>query len=372
MQIKILQENLSKAVSVASRFVNVRAQLPVLANILLTAKKNSLQVSATNLEMSISLKIGAKVEKTGDITIPARTFSDIISNLKPGTVDLVVEKEQLKISSPNFRSTLVGMNSSDFPKIPSSVGKDALSIDVEDFTKSLTLVLPSVSVDETRPVLTGVLVGVGVKKMNLVSTDGFRLSQKMLGLQKSAALKVEKLIIPKNAFSELVRLSSDSKMVGMDYKKGDSQVVFGLGDVFLATRVIEGNFPDYEKIIPKRSSISVDLDREEFLRAVKLSSVFARDSANVVKLSLKKDLLILSSESSSAGSEEVKVDAKVKGLTSSGFEIAYNYRFLEDFLNVTKGEDIVIEFSDSNAPGVFKNPKDPDFLHLIMPVKLQG
>ncbi|MGD8743972.1 MAG: DNA polymerase III subunit beta [Candidatus Woesebacteria bacterium] len=371
MKLKVLQENLSKALSTTSRFVSNRAQLPVLSNVLLTADKSSFQVAATNLELSIVQTVGAKVEKKGEITAPSKTLTDLVNNLNPGAVNLTVAKEQIKIASDNFKSTVLGMNPSDFPDIPRKTGKNAFNLPGETFTEALAKVLFAASVDETRPVLTGVLLIFDKKNLFFVATDGFRLSQKKIPLKTSKKIKeTMRFIIPKNALSEVTRLAEDDEDLVFSYKKGESQVIFEMENTILASRLIEGEFPDFEKIIPKDTKTKINVDRQDLIQAVKLSSVFARDSANVVKLKIEKDTVEFSAESSQSGSQNTKVDAKVEG--KKGFEIAFNYKFLEELLNCVEGDSIVLKLNDANSPGVFTDPEDKEFLHLIMPVKLQS
>ena len=366
MKLQCLQENLARTLTIVSRFTYPKVQLPVLANILLSAKKNTLLVSATNLETSICVSVGAKVDKEGEITVPARVVTEIISNLAMGQISLKAEKEQLSISAPNFESTLSGMNSSDFPLVPQEVSKDILAIPKDVFLDSLSCVLFSSSVDDTRPVLTGILLIIKKGEIVLVSTDGFRLSQKKIKVKTDKEIT---MILPSTVLGELVRLPIEDEQIAFSFKKGENQVVFGFSGTVLTSRIIEGEFPDFEKILPKSSNVKVTLDKEELLRAVKLASVFARDAANVVKLTVKKDLLNISAESSRSGKQDARVEAKVEG---EGIIIAFNYRFLEEFLNAVKGEEVRLEFSNPNAPGVFLDPKDPDFLHIIMPVRIQG
>lgn len=371
MNLDVLQENLAKALSISSRFTSTKAQLPVLANIALSAKKNRLLISATNLELSVSVSIGAKVKKEGELTIPARVITDLVANLNSGTLNLSSEKEHLKISSNNFTSTLAGMNSSDFPSIPYEVGKGATSFPKDIIIDSLTSVLFAASSDETRPVLTGVLLIFEPGKLTFVATDGFRLSKKQINIKSlKNSTNLKSLILPKNSLSELSRLSGEAEEIKLSIKEGESQVIFGVGDSVLSSRIIDGEFPDFEKIIPKETICKIALDREELLRAVKLASVFARDAANVVKIEVRKDTVDVSAESSQSGSQDMQVDAKVNG-DSKDLKIAFNYRFLEDFLNAVGGEEVHIELGSSNSPGVFTDPKDSNFLHLIMPVRIQ-
>ena len=158
---------------------------------------------------------------------------------------------------------------------------------------------------------------------------------------------------------EVTRTREESESVLLDIKEKEKQVVFGLDNLILSSRVLEGEFPDYVKIIPKSSSIKVRADKEEFLRAVKLSSVFARDSANIVKIKIMKDSIKLSAESSQVGNQETVIDAKTEG---EPIEISFNYKFLEDFLRVVEGEEVVMEFNNASSPGVFTDPKDTNFL----------
>jgi len=372
MKLQVLQESLSQALTITSRFASSRAQLPVLANVLLSARKNKLLVSATNLEISVCLTIGAKVKKQGEITIPARVITDLISNLKTGTLNLKADKEILELSTQNFSSKLTGMNSADFPEVPKEVGKGSLNLQASTLLESLSQVLFAASIDETRPVLTGVLFIFGKGSLILVATDGFRLSQKKLSLKSTkSALQDQKVILPKTALIELSRLAGEDEGIKFSFKKGENQVIFGADRAVLASRIIEGDFPDFERIIPKDTNFKIEVDREEFLRAVKLASVFARDAANVVKITVDKDAISLSAESSLAGSQEAVVDAKIEGEPEKGFAIAFNYRFLEDFLQSIKGDEVQVDLSSSSAPGVFTDPKDKDYLHLIMPVRTQ-
>ncbi len=369
MQVQVLQEELNKAITLCSRFASSRVQLPVLANILLEADNNKLRVCSTNLEVSVSINLGAKVLEKGSITIPSKVITEIISNLKSGTVDLTSEKEILTIKSNDFESNITGMNAADFPITPQDLGAESIKFPFEGFKNSLSRVLFSVSNDETRPVLTGILMILKDGEVVLVSTDGFRLSQKKIKIKGNTVEK--KIIIPKNTLSELARISG-----GVDFefsvKKADNQIVLGISNVIMASRIIDGEFPDFEKIIPKETKFKVLVDKDELLRTIKLASVFAKDSANVVKLSINDKTMEVTAESNQSGTQKGKVDIKVTGSLEGKFEIAFNYRFLEEFLNAIDSDEVQIEFSDPNSPVLFLDLKDTEYLHIIMPVRLQS
>lgn len=375
MKLQILQENLENAVSIASRFASAKAQLPILGNILLTAQKTKIYVCSTNLELSVSVNVGAKVEKEGEISVPARVLNEIVSNLPRETVTLDAEKEQLKISTPGFSSNILGLSSSDFPKIPNTIDRDkSLFLPQKEFTEAINQVVFATSVDETRPILTGVLFILAEGHLTLVATDGFRLSQKKLSLGKQKNTQnAHKVVIPKAVLNELGRSGEGGDELFFNLEQKEKQAIFGLENVVLTSRLLEGEYPDFEKILPKSAQLSILTDKEEFLRAVKLASVFARDAANVVKIKVLKDKIKVSAESGQSGSQEASVDMKTEGSRlAEGFEISFNYRFLEDFLHSARGEEIKMEFSSQTAPGVFLDTSDSSYLHLIMPVRVQG
>ena len=371
MKLQILQENLEKAVSTTSRFASTRAQLPVLGNILLSTKKSKIYVSSTNLEISASVQVGAKVEEEGEISVPAKVISELVANLPKETVSLTSEKEQLKVSVSGFSSTVLGMNASDFPKIPNTADKEkSIVFSQDELVKALGQVTFATSTDETRPILTGVLFLFGKNSLSLVATDGFRLSRKTIPL-KDGKGTANSVVIPKGVLGEISRTTSEDGEILFGIQDKEKQVIFGIGDTVLTSRLLEGEYPDFEKIIPKSSTTKVLLDKEEFVRAVKLASIFARESANIVKIKVLKDSVDVSAESASAGSQETKVDAKVE-FSEKSFEISFNYRFVEEFLHSVGGEEVKIEFSGVSAPGVFTDTSDSSYLHLIMPVKVQG
>jgi len=370
MKLDVLQADLSKALNLASRFVNARAQLPVLANILFQAKKTKLIVSATNLEMSIAIAVGAKVSQEGKITVPARTITDLVASLSANTISLAEEKERLKIKTEGFSGNVAAANASDFPSVPQSLGKPSFDLDAGLFVESLEKVVYSASIDETRPVLTGVLFIFEKDQVVLVSSDGFRLSRRKVALTKKGAAKTQKIILPRVAVSELARIAgAQDQPISMHVGNRDNQVVFGLADSVFASRMIEGEFPDFERIIPKSISVKVNLDKNDFKNAIKTAAVIAREAANVISIKIKDKKVSISATSPKSGETQMSLDAKVEG---EDLEITYNYRFIEEFLNVAQSDDVVIEFSGNNTPAIFRDTKDPNYLHLIMPVKIQG
>jgi len=372
MKVSVLQENFSKALNTVSRTIAPKATLPILSNILLTTDKGRLKLASTNLETGINLWTGAKIEKEGAITIPARALTEFVSSLPAGKIDLEIKETTLSLSSNSFKASFTGMAASEFPKIPSFSGRQVLSFEKETLPQVLSQVVFAASQDEGRPVLTGVLLKRDGKGISLVATDGYRLSIKKVS--KASSLLKEDLLIPAKTLLEVARVSQETRgdeeeKIKVGLTKEKNQVIFLLPDAELSSRLIEGEFPDFTKIIPTSSATKASFDKEEFLRAAKIASIFAREQANIVKLKIEKERLKVSSETPQLGTNESEIEAKVEG---DSLEIAFNCRFLLDFLGNIPDEEISLETNDPLSPGVFKGGSDPSFTHIIMPVRIQA
>ncbi|EKE06436.1 MAG: hypothetical protein ACD_19C00014G0050 [uncultured bacterium] len=368
MKLTVLQENLKNAVNLTSHFTSPKAQLPILGNILLKAEKTKLTLSSTNLEISVATSIAAKVEKEGEITVNGRTLNDVISNLSSGSIEIEVEKEQIKIASGKFKSNILGSNSADFPALPVQSGKNKFSLNREDFANSLSKVLFAVSTDETRPILTGVLFVFEKKSLKLVATDGFRLSD--VKLKSEVKIEDLKIIIPKTVLYELTKITADSETVDVSFDKETNQIIFTIGDITLFSRIIEGEFPDYEKIIPTVSVVEINVDKNELEKSIKLASVFARDSGKIIKLKIKKEELIINAESSASGNQEMSLEIRSEDLEDEKeIDIMFNYSFVEDVLKVITDDEVKIIIAPDNKASKFIDSKSSNFLHIIMPIK---
>lgn len=370
MKFTVLQTDLKDSLSLTSHFITNKAQLPILGNVYLKAYKSRLTLAATNLETSVSTSIGAKIQEEGEITINGKVLFDIVSNLRSGSVDITVIGEEINIKSSNFKSTLMGILATDFPQVPDKVPSDnQIKLNKKEIISALNKTVFAVSNDETRPVLTGILFKFSEKELELVATDGFRLSK--VDLKFNQKVDFENFIVPRNAITELTKLTQGDEIL-LSYSKSDNLVIFGVGDVVLSSRVIEGSFPDFEKIIPKSSSFRLAMDKEDLDQATKLSGVFAREAGNVVKLNIKKDTLIVLAESSNSGSQETEVEAKIETdekIPEEGITISYNFRFIEEFLKSVEGDEVVLEVTNTNSAGKFLDPKFFNYLHLIMPIR---
>ncbi len=368
MKVVILQENLKKSLSFVGKSVSNKTQLPILSNILLETDAGRLKICSTNLETSISYWIGATIEEEGAVTIPARMFIEIISSFNEEKVELQTDKQKLLIKSGESEASLAGIDAKEFPPLPKPGKKRDAFLSSPVLEKGIAFVTTAASTDESRPLLTGVRFVVKDKKTIMVATDGFRLSIKQL--QQVAGIE-EGFVVPARALTEVVRAAIEEKEENIEvfFSTDKNQIIFLLPHMQIATRLIEGVYPKYENIIPASFLTQTIFIKSELARAVKLAAVYARESANVVKITIQNDKAIVSANMPQIGENKTSLTVKKEGEDG---EIAFNVRFLLDLLSVFPEDEIVLETSGPLAPGVFKSTKDPSFLHIIMPVRVQS
>jgi DNA polymerase-3 subunit beta len=373
MKLSLLQENLNSALQSVSRFVSLKAQLPILSNILFSTDSGRLKLSATNLELGINYWLGAKITTEGSFTIPAKEITEFVSYLPTGKLDLELNPQSLlEVASAKAQSTFTTIPSTDFPTLPSLDDKTSLEIDLNILSDTISQVAFAAATDDSRPVLTAVLCRFTPDSLSLVATDGFRLSLKEIKLVNQMVLPKGQenitFLIPSRSLLEVAKLAKSTKKLKFGLSSDAHQLIFVLEDLELVSRLIEGDYPDYQRIIPESFATKIHLDKNELSQAVKIASVFARESANVVKLSIKNSSIDVSANATQIGQNKAAIDARVEG---EPLEIAFNYKFISDFLTVCKGNEVVIELNEPLTPGLFHDEVDPHFTHIIMPVRIQ-
>jgi len=373
MELSLLSENLNIALTHVSRFVSTKAQLPILGHILFTTDSGRLKLSATSLEMGINYWTGAKIESEGSFCLPAKDISEFISYLPAGKIDFSLNEQNLLIvTSTKASSTFSTLSSTDFPSIPSLDSSTIFELDLPQLLDSVATVAFASATDDSRPVLTSVLCKFTPEILTLVATDGFRLSLKTIKFQNPITFPDGQesltLLIPAKSLSEVLKIAKIAPKIKIGLTPERHQVVFVLEDLEIVSRLIDGEYPNFERIIPESSPTKIYVNKEELAQAIRLASVFARQSANVVRFSLKKDSLELSANAPQIGQNQVLVDARIEG---DPLEIAFNYKFISDFLAIVRGNEVIIELNQPLTPGAFRDPQNPDLLHIIMPVRLQ-
>lgn len=362
MKLQVTQENLNKALNSVSRVANSRGTLPILANVLIKTTNNRLSLSATNLDIAITHYIGAKVSDEGSITVPARLMQDFVSSLPEGVIELDLQDNKLHVSTEKYQSVVNGIVADDFPVMPAIKDGKSWTIDGASFKKSLQQVVFAASADETRPVLTGVLLQTFEGKLHMAATDSYRLAEKQIGANNEEI----QLLIPASAMQDLLRVLGDNDDK-VKVTHNEQQVLFQVGDIELVTRLVDGKYPDYKKLIPGKFASEARLKRADLVNVTKVSSLFARESAGSVTIELdeKTKQLSIRSVASQLGENTATADAKIKGSGS----ITLNSRYLLDGLNALDGEEVVFGFNGKLEPTLLHDPANPDYKHIIMPLK---
>lgn len=390
------QKDLLNAARLTAQAVNLSNSLPVLNNILLKAENGKLKFTATNLEISITTDIPAQIRNEGTLTVPARLFSSYVQFLKPGKVELQKSDGQnLKISTlsqsskqktdstknpaiklalpekpqtqPQLQSQsqIKGISADEFPLIPQVKGEFSFTVMSKDLFAALNQVAFTAAKDLTRPILAGVVFQITKNEIRLAATDSFRLAEKIL--KPSAPLaRIAEFIIPVRTANELIHiLDKENTKVKIDLTA--NQALFLYKNIEFASRLVEGKYPDYTKIIPNEHITVLKLQKEDLINAVKRVNLFAKD-LHAVKLTIDADKkLRIFSEQTQMGGETTEVAAVVEGAENA---IALNANYLLEALAVLEGNEIKIELGPKMKPAILRSPKQPEYLHLIMPLKI--
>ncbi len=375
MKVACLQENLAKGLSIVGRAVSPRSTLPVLGNVLLATDAGRLKLSATNLEVGITCWIGAKVEEEGAITVPARTFIDLVNALPPEQVDmeLIVRTQTLNLQAGRSEANIKGIDAQEFPIVPVPEGEGGIPIEPDVLRTAIEQVAFAAATDESRPILTGVLAKFEDSQLTLAAADGFRLSVRTVSLPQSVSDPFS-IIIPARALVELERISGEQEEpVIITVTPTRNQVLFQLTDIVLVSQLIDGNFPDYRQIIPRELTTHTVVDTASFLKACKTALIFAREAAHIARVHVKPATelapghVLVSATSAETGDDVSELDASIEG---EEIEIAFNVKYLIDVLSVVGTPQVALDTTTNSSPGVVRPIGDIDFTHVIMPMHL--
>lgn len=363
MKIEVLQEQLMAGLTIVSRAVATRAQLPVLSHILIEAKSEGLVLSATDLELGIKVKVSAKVTEEGRVAVPAKMMTEFLGSLNPGKVSLKLEKETLILSAPGYSGKFQTIPADEFPAIPEvSVDSQICKIEASTLAKAVERVVFASAKDSLRPVLTGVLWELSKKSLRLVATDGFRLAVEELSIETKSELT--SLLVPSRAVMEAVRLASEGEII-VGHLSSTNQIYFAVGDIQVVSQLLSGNFPDYNKILPKEFTTEIAVSKDELLQAVKATHIFARDNSNMVRWQIEDKQLVLLSSSPERGECRVEVPLKLSG---EPLEIIFNAKYVLDYLPLVEGSELEIRMGTKLSPGMFRDAKRKGGQYVVMPI----
>jgi DNA polymerase III subunit beta len=377
MKLICTQENFKKAILSTERVVGKQITLPILENILLEAGQGVLKVSATNLEIGTVIKIGAKIEKEGKITIPAKLIGSFASNLPlSDTVLLEAKNATLKIESGSYQASIKGIEAQDFPIIPEPESETIFSVSGGIFKNMVSRLLACVAVDNTRPELTGINVLFFESEIHLAATDSFRLAEAKIPIKKEKnydifCSKVASVIIPGQTLSEVLRLvEEENQEIKISIEEG--QIFFQLGTTRIISRLINGKYPEYKHIIPQKFATQVLISKEESARAVKIASVFTNSKAGEVSFTIQDKKVIIESHSAEAGENKTELAAQVSGPEQ---KIIFNPRYVLDGINSVDTNSLDFFINSGSSPAVIRmvDPKTikplDNFTYVVMPIK---
>jgi DNA polymerase-3 subunit beta len=375
MKLSCLQENLNRGLSIVGRAVATRTTLPITNNVLLSAEEGRLKLVATNLEMAISCWIGAKIEEEGSITVPARLLTEFVSSLPNDTIamNLSPQTKTLGLKCARFEARISGVDAKDFPPIPSIEDGITTKIEVEALRQGIAQVVFAAATEESRPVLTGVDAQFEGDMLTLAAADGFRLAVLKVPITNSISQKTE-AIIPARTLAELNRLIGDEETVDITLNPNKSQILFRLKSVELVSQLVQGAFPNYSQLIPKSYNTRVIVNKDEFLRATKTASIFARDGSGIVRLVVTPGTennpgkISVSARSEEIGDDVGEIDATVEGDDS---KIAFNGKYLTDVLSVLKEAQVALETTSPSSPGLIRPVGADNYMHVVMPMFVQ-
>ena len=372
MKITILKEKLKEGVSLVERIAQKTLTLPILSNILIKGEKNFVSLTTTNLEVGIRWWTLAKIEKEGEILIPARLFSAFISFLPEGPLELETEGLFLSIKSGEYKSRLKGFFPEEFPILPSVPKEEKVSLNSQAFCQSLAQVFDISASSLARPEISGIFFQFQKEQIKLVATDSFRLGEKKIFSQLPLT-KEYSFILPQLTAREVVNVFSE--------KEGDLTIYFSPNQVLfesqlpetnhpeihLVSRLIEGDFPDYQAIIPKKAETRITLSKNEFLNQIKSASLFSGKISEVkLSISPQKGKIEIFSQNPDLGEYQSNLFGKIQGKALS---ISFNHRFLIDGLLKIKSPEVIFELTNEEAPAVLKPAAKEDFLYVVMPIK---
>ena len=372
MIVSVLQENLAKSLSIVGKAVESSPQLRVLANVWLETEDSRLKLSATNLELSITCWIGAKVEQAGSVTLPAKTFSELVNNLSNERVDLRLDTttHTMHVKCGTQNSNIRGIDADEFPPINHNEKAD-LYVEGKILREMINQTAFAAAKEQNRPILTGVYVQLDEGILTMAAADGYRLAVRTAELDETN-MDSQDMVVPAKTMSEVARVIEDDQEVGISLPTQRDSVTFFMPNVLVSSQLLEGRFPDFASIIPRSYVTSTVMYTADLLRVCQRAEIFARDNANSANLHVKPATspgepaeVIIVGKSAERGDSEGMLDASAEG---EPLNISFNIKYLIEVLRVVKEERVVFQSNGAENPGVLRPENREDFVHVIMPM----
>lgn len=361
MEVVVHRDNLDRALGIVERVTAKNAALPILSNVLLRAEGGHLLLSATNLEIGMTATIGAKVEKDGRIAVPGKILSDLVRASRADVVSLSTNQNTLDVRAGDYKTSILCFDASEYPIIPRLEGGTVLQIPIGDFHSLVAAAADSIASSDARPELAGALLRSNDSTLLLAATDSFRLVEKSTAHHGEAQVSV---IIPRSAVSELLRILGGLSGE-VTIRVASNQVAITHPEFELVSRLIDGKYPDYQKVIPDRSLSKALIDKEEFTNAIKVAALFS-SSVSDVKIECAENTLTVSARNSSRGEGQASMKANLKG---DAFDISLNHHYVMDGLKILPTKSVIIEYTGKGSPFVLRPDDGSSLVYLVMPLR---
>lgn len=364
MKVSVLQENLLKAVQDVSRFVPAKPQIPILSCVFMKAQSGKLELTSTDLSVSIKTGCGGRIEVAGEFAVPAKAFLEYLSTLSPGALELEVLGGELLVKGKKLSSSFQGMLSKEFPAVVQVEG-GWVEFQAKDFLEAVEKGGMAASPDESRPVFASLFWEIDPEFVQVVSTDGYRLSRKQI---KNPGWSQQSFLVSAKTLREVARIIARLKTESVSLcVVNDGVLAVKAGGVEFTVRLVEGTFPAYRNILPQAYVSEMTFDREELVSALKSVMVFSREASGVVKVRIEGGEMVLAAASSALGSGEARVS--LGDLIGGDNAIAFNGRYLLDVLGAVSEKTLRFSMNEGLKPGMFRLEKDESFLYLVMPFR---
>jgi DNA polymerase III subunit beta len=373
MKVSVLQEQLDKALTILARAVDNRVTLPVLGNVLFSTEDARLKLAAMNQEVTITTYIGAKVDKEGAVTLPARTLTEMVKTLSPERVDLTLDAGTLTV---NLRCGVTNWNvrgiaAAEFPPVPEAGAPDVV-LPGKVLREMIAETVFACAKEDTRPILTGLYLHFDGNVMTVAAADGYRLAVRTARIDQSFK-KAREMVVPAKTMAEVARIIFDDDIPVSITLPGDRELIqFEIENTVVSSQLIDGRFPDFSGIIPKTNNTVVSVYTDDLLKHYKRAEIFARDNNYSSRVTARPaegpsepGAMHITAKSSERGDYEGVLEASVQG---AALDTSFNVRYLIDVLSVIPEERILLESNGTNSPGVIRPEGREDFLHLIMPM----
>jgi len=374
MKVQVLQEKLKKGLSIMERVSSKSLTLPILNNTLISTEKNFLNLSATDLEIGINWWTLTKTEKEGKVAVPSRLLLSFVNLLPNKKIDVAVKENDLSVQCESYKTKIKGFSADEFPLIPKVGKEEFVVVKSSDFCKSLSQVADIAMPSTTRPEISGVYFRLQKDLIIAAATDSFRLGEKKISLKEEKLINKDySLIIPQKTVKEIINIFGE--------KEGDLKVYFSPNQIMfeyfmeevshpevqVVSRLIEGEYPNYQEIIPQKFATQITIEKEAFVNQIKSAALFS-GKVNEIKLKVdsEKKETIVSSQSVDIGDYQSTVSGKVKG---GDTEVSFNHKFLLDGLMNIKSSEVVFDLNGESGPGVLRPVGDDSYLYVVMPIK---